>query len=310
MVRPRRGIYDLLVIGGGMTGLTAACHAARCGVGVALLEALPLFGGQIANVEEVEGYPAAGAVSGIALAVDLIEKCRALGVEFLEGEADALSIESGVHAVSAGGATHRAKSVIVASGARLKPLGVPGEAAFLGRGVSQCASCDGPLFQGEDVAVIGGGDAAVQEALVLAGFCRSVTLVCRSAMRAKRDMVDRLTGRDNVTFVWDSVVEEIAGRDVVERLKLRSLTDGSTSELACAGVFPFIGVAPNSGFLPEDVRREDDYVVTDDSLRTSVPGVFAAGAVRRGYGGHLAEAAGEAVSAARAAAAFLRQDTT
>lgn len=305
MVR-RRGNLDLLVIGGGMTGLAAAHHAARCGAGVALLEALPLFGGQIANVEDVDGYPAVGPASGMMLAIDLAEKCRELGVEFLEGEADSVSAAGSVRVVSAAGAQHRASAVVVASGARLRQLDVPGEAEFEGRGVSQCASCDGPLFQDEDVVVVGGGDAAAQEALVLAGFCRNVTMVCRGPLRAKRCYVDELTGLGNVAFVWDSVIEAIEGTQVVARIRLRNLKDGTAGELACAGVFPFIGVAPNSDFLPGDVQHEDGRIVTDARFQSTLEGVFAAGAVRRGYGGHVAQAVGEGVSAADAAMAFLR----
>jgi thioredoxin reductase (NADPH) len=306
MVRRRRGNFDLLVIGGGMTGLAAAHHAARCGAGVALLEALPLFGGQVANVEDVDGYPAPGPASGMALAIGLVEQCRTLGVEILEGAADGVSSAGSVRVVAAGGALHRAGAVIVASGARLKQLDVPGEADYLGRGVSQCASCDGPLFQDEDVVVVGGGDAAAQEALVLAGFCRNVTLVCRSPLRAKRCYVDKLTSLGNVAFVWDSVIEAIEGTQTVERVRLRNLKDGAAGELACAGVFPFIGVAANSEFLPDDVQRADGYVVTDMRYQSTLEGVFAAGAVRQGYGGHLAQAVGEGVSAAEAAMALLQ----
>ena len=291
-----------------MAGLTAAYHAARCGHSTALIEAQPLFGGQIANVEHVDGYPAAGEPPGVALAMDLVEKCRSLGVVIIEASVDALSAEDGVHVAVAGDERHRAKAVVVASGARLKQLGVPGETALLGRGVSQCASCDGPLFHDDEVAVIGGGDAAAQEALVLAGLCRKVHIVSRSALRAKPDYVNRLSRLDNVEFVWGCVVDEILGTGGVEGVRLRDIENGSVRKLACRGVFPFIGTSPNSAFLPPAVRRDEGYVVTHAGFATSVPGIFAAGAVRRGYGGHVAEAVGEGVSAASAAAAYLRNN--
>lgn len=301
----RRGNFDLLVIGGGLTGLAAAHHAASCGRSVALLEAMPMYGGLVVNVEEVDGYPAMGPASGMMLALDVVEKCRALGVEFLEGEAESLSAAGSVRMVEAGGAQHKARAVIVATGARLRRLDVPGETDFEGRGVSQCASCDGPLFQDADVVVVGGGDAAAQEALVLSGFCKQVTMVCRSPLRARRTYVDRLTDLDNVTFEWDSMVTAIEGADGVERVRLRNVKDGSERDLACAGVFPFVGVAANAGFLPDEVTREDGFVVTDATYRTAMDGVFAAGAVRRGYGGQIAQAVGEGVSAAQAAIAWL-----
>jgi thioredoxin reductase (NADPH) len=305
MVLRSRGQADLIVIGAGMAGLTAAHHAARCGLAVSLCEATPLYGGQIVNVEAIDGYPSVGEMPGIALAIDLLEKGRELGVSILETEIAALSVDDGMHLTTADGATHRARAVIVASGARLKTLDIPGEAEMVGRGVSQCASCDGPMFQGEDVAVIGGGDAAAQEALILAGFCRKVTLICRSAMRAKRDYVDRLTASANVEFIWDSVAMEIVGEGGVDGVSVRNTKDDSVSIFPCKGVFPFIGVAPNSTFLPDSVQRQDGYVITDAAYRTSVAGIFAAGAVRQGYGGHVAEAVGEGVSAATAAVSFL-----
>ena len=305
MVR-RRGRYDILVIGGGVTGLTAAHHAARRGYATALIEAELLFGGQIANVEQLDGYPAAGDLSGIDLAVDLVEQCRLLGVAIIQAPVEALSVEDGGHVALAGGERHRTRAVVVASGARLRRLEAPGERALLDKGVSQCASCDGPLFRGQDVAVIGGGDAAMQEALVLAGLCRRVYVVSRSPLRAKADYVNRLSRLEHVEFVWGCVVDEVLGSGEVEGVRLRSLRDGSVRDLACKAVFPFIGATPNSEFLPPELEYEDGYVVTDTGFATSLAGVFAAGAVRRGYGGHVAEAVGEAVSAASAAAAYLR----
>ena len=305
MVR-RLGRYDVLVIGGGVTGLTAAHHAARSGLSTALVEGEPLFGGQIVNVEQLDGYPAAGQLSGIDLAVGLVGQCQSLGVSIVQGAVEALATEDGGHVATAGGERQRARTVVVASGARLKRLGVPGERELIDRGVSQCASCDGPLFRGGDAAVIGGGDAAAQEALVLAGFCRKVYVVARSPLRAKADYVNRLSGLDNVEFVWGCEVDEVLGSGLVEGVRLRGVRDGSVRELACTGVFPFIGSTPNSEFLPPELEREDGYVVTDTGYATSLPGVFAAGAVRRGYGGHVAEAVGEAVSAASAAASYVR----
>ena len=306
MVSRRHGRYDVLVIGGGVSGLTAAHHTARSGLSTALIEGAPLFGGQIATVEQLDGYPAVGALSGVDLAVDLVERCRALGVAVLEGAVEALSAGDGGLIALAGDERHRARAMVVASGARLRQLEAPGASELLGRGVSQCAWCDGHLYRGEDVAVVGGGDAAAQEALVLAGFCRRVYVVARSPLRAKPDYVNRLSRLDHVEFVWSSVVDAVLGSDAVEGVRLRGVRDGSVRELACKAVFPFIGSIPNSEFLPAEVACEDGYVLTDAEYASSLPGVFAAGAVRRGYGGHVAEAVGEAVSAASAAARYLR----
>lgn len=298
-------MHDILVIGGGVTGLTAAARAAEAGKRTGLIEAQPLFGGQIANVEALDGYP--GHASGIELAMERLEACMENGVAIIEAEVERLSVEGDVHVVGTNAGNQSARAIVLASGAGLKRLDVPGEAEFLGRGVSQCASCDGPLFHGEDVAVVGGGDAAAQEALALTTFCRTVTMICRSTPRAKPQYRDRLAAHDSIAIIENAVVEEIAGSNNVERIRIRKLADGSSADLACAGVFPFIGSVPNSGFLPDTVTREDGYVATGDGFATSVAGIYAAGAVRRGYGGQLIDAVDEAEAAARGAVAFAAQ---
>ena len=192
----------------------------------------------------------------------------------------------------------RTRRVIVATGARLRTLGLPQEEALRGRGVSQCAHCDGAFFRGQDVVVVGGGDAALQEALVLAAACRTVTIIARSRLRAKQGYVERAGGTTNVRFVWDSVVDAVLGDGTVSGVRLRNVKSGALSELACTGVFPFIGVEPNSEFLPVSVRRDaSGRVLTDANLRASEPAVFAIGAVRAGYSGELVNAAGEAAAA-------------
>ena len=294
-VRRRGSGYDVLVIGGGIAGLTAAWAAARRGFATALLEEAPLFGGQVANVEALEGFPTVSETSGTALASALVDACRALGVVVVQEAAKGLAAGGASQQVSSETQTLRATNVVVASGGRLRALGVPGEEELRGRGVSQCAPCDGPLFRGEDVVVVGGGDAALQEALVLAGLCRSVTIVCRGALRARRHHVDRVTARPNVRFVWESTISAIIGaQGGVEAVRLRSVKDGAESTLACAGIFPFIGSEPNTAFLPDEFERDEaGRLRTDPSFRTSLPGIWAVGAVRAGYSGELAAAAGE-----------------
>ena len=287
-----------------MAGLTAAWHAARRGLSTALMEGELLFGGQIANVEAIEGYPAAGETSGITLAMGLVESLQDLDVPIIPEQAEALTGEAGRWQVASASQNHRAQNVIVATGARLRVLGVPGEEEMRGRGVSQCATCDGPLFRGEDVVVVGGGDAALQEALVLAGLCQSVTIVSRGALRAKRACVDRITACDNVSFVWDATVEAVLGEGTVTGVRLKNTKDGTVSDHACNGVFPFIGGEPNADFLPDAVARNaGGHVLTDATFRTALDGVYAVGAVRAGYSGELVSATGEAAAAIAAIAA-------
>jgi len=287
-----------VVVGGGIAGLTAAWYAARRGLATALFEAQPNCGGQVATVNVLDDWPSAGESSGVELAAALVEKLHGQGVDVSYQPVSVLAPDQGLLRVETGGRTLRARRVIVATGARLRTLGVPQEEALRGKGVSQCAHCDGYFFRGQDVVVVGGGDAALQEALVLASGCRTVTIVARSRLRAKQGYVERAAGATNVHFVWDSVVDAVLGGATVSGVRLRNVKSGALTELACTGVFPFIGVEPNSGFLPPSVRCDaSGRVFTDASLRTSEPAVFAIGAVRAGYTGELVNAAGEAAAA-------------
>jgi len=190
----------------------------------------------------------------------------------------------------------------------MKALGVPGEAEYEGRGVSQCADCDGPMFQNEEVVVVGGGDSALQEALVLARYCGKVHLLHRGErFRARPHFVERVTASPKISMIWNSTLEEISGGKMVEKVRIRGTRDGQARDLACAGVFVCVGLEPNAECLPPDVRRDErGFVVTGDGLETSVPGIWAIGAVRSGYSGLLRHAAAEAKRAAAIVAERLR----
>lgn len=301
MLRRAHNKYDLAVIGGGIAGLAAAHHAARSGQAVLLFEPSGIYGGQIATIAQVEGLPIPGDVSGQAIAIDLVEKCQRLGVDIKATGVERIEINGELRCVDQEGATSRARSIVIASGATLRKLGVPGEDELTGRGISHCADCDGPLFRGKDVVVVGAGDAAAQEAVILSKFCRRVTILARGAARAKQIYAERLRSLENVTFMWDVVVESIRGKEKVEAISLRSLKDGGTRDLECAAVFPFVGTVPNSYFVPRTLCDADGYVVTDRRYQTQAARVFAAGAIRRDYGGQISQAVSEGVSAAQAA---------
>ncbi|MDP2241042.1 MAG: FAD-dependent oxidoreductase [Burkholderiales bacterium] len=285
--------FDVIVIGEGIAGLTAAGALARHGLKTATLEA-KLFGGLVINVNELEPAPQEDAVSGAEFASELVQANAELGIASIQEEVTGLTFDGDIkHALTAGG-SYSARHVIIASGARLKKLGVPGETELEGRGVSQCADCDGPMYQGEDVVVVGGGDSALQEALVLARFCNTVHLVHRGGgFQAQQRFIEQVNDNPKIATIWNAAVENITGSRMVEKVCVR-LAGGRIQDIPCAGIFAFIGLMPNSEFLPQQIARNDTgFVVTDDRLQTSLPGVWAIGAVRAGYSGILRDAVKE-----------------
>ena len=305
MTRPLKNLSEVVVIGGGLAGLAAARQAARLGRLVTLFEGTGLYGGLVATIGEVDGLPLPGHLSGQDLAIPLLEDARKVGVRVIEWPVASLEMGDRLALTDEGGEVHHPGAVIVASGGTLRKLGVPGEDEFLGRGVSRCATCDGGFYKDRDVAVIGNGNGAVHEALVLAKTSRTVFMVCRGPLHGMREYVDRLAARDNVRFVWDSEVAAVVGDGSVTGLALRDVRDGSTSDLACVGVFPFIGLVPNAGFLPASWLTQDGRVRTDASLATPDARVLAAGWVRDGCGGTAIAAMADGVHAAESAARLL-----
>jgi thioredoxin reductase (NADPH) len=308
-LRRRRDIWDVIVIGGGIGGLTAAWYCARRGLPTLLFEAQGMLGGQVATVNKLDDWPSAQESSGADLALALREKLESNAVEVThEAVLEVKSAQPhGLTHVKTGARTLRTRRVIAAAGAKLRTLPASGADSLHGKGVSQCAHCDGFFFEGQDVAVVGGGDSALQEALVLAPIARSVTIVVRSQLRAKRVYVERAASAPNVKFVWDSEVDAVLGNGTVSGLRLRHVHSGKTAELSCTGVFPFIGVEPNAAFLPPTVRRDDSgRVLTDERLRTADHAIFAIGAMRSGFSGELTGAVGDATTAAAMIAADLR----
>jgi thioredoxin reductase (NADPH) len=289
----RRHEYDVVVLGGGLAGLTALSYATQCGLAAAVLEG-GMFGGLVATVTTIEGYPSITSVSGAELATTLLDAARAGGADVVEEAGQSVQLIGRQFRVSAGEQMLRSRTLVIATGARLKELRAPGGRELLGRGISHCASCDGPLFRDQDVVVVGSGDAALQEAALLAAVCKSVILVVRGRLRARRQYVKRVQSCHNVRILWGAVVEAVLGQGVVEGVRLRDQDSGRVTETPCTAVFPYLGLEPNTGFLAEMIELDEGgHAVTDASFATSRAGIYAVGAVRRGFSGELCSAAGE-----------------
>jgi thioredoxin reductase (NADPH) len=275
-------MYDVIIIGSGSAGYTAAIYACRAGRKTLVL-AGSIPGGQLMITSEVENYP--GFPEGM-LGPELMEKFRRqaerFGPEIVYDDVSFVDFSSRPFKVMAGGKTYEGKSVIIATGANAKWLGLPSETKFRGRGVSSCATCDGFFFKGKDVVTVGGGDTAMEEANFLANITNSVTVVHRRDMlRASKIMQERATGNPKIRFIWDSAVKEITGDDKVTGVQLHNLKSGKDSHVKAEGVFVAIGYEPNTGFLKGKIELDPQgYVVTRKETETSVPGVFVAGDVR------------------------------
>lgn len=283
--------FDLIVIGEGISGLTCAGHAARSGLAVATFEA-NLYGGLILNIQELDGWPEAK--SGTDLATELMAASVEAGAASIQAAVVAIDRRGDVFEVATAEGTYGARQVVIASGAKLKTLGVPGESEYEGRGVSHCADCDAALFQNEDVVVVGGGDSAFQEALVLAQYCRSVRILLRGGgWRARQHLADRVLAEPKISILRNTTVEAVLGGKTVEKVRVKG--DGKTEEIPVAGIFACIGLAPNSEFVPPGISRDaEGRIATDGNLETSMRGVWAISAVRAGYGGLLPDAVAEA----------------
>ena len=295
--------YDVAILGAGLAGLSAALFAARYGLKTVVIDRMGA-GGQIVTAASIENLPGlAQAVSGYELGPQVFEQAEAAGAEFRIDTIEAISIDGGKISVICTGETIDAKALIVALGSSPRALGVPGEAEFTGKGVSHCASCDAPLFAGKPVVVAGGGDTALDEALVLAERSQSVLIVTHGPrLRAQATLVERAKSCANIEIRFETVVAEVAGDVGVTHALLRDLNSGLTSQAPCDGLFVCVGTTPNSQLLRGLVDLDaEGLIITDIMMRTSVPMIFAAGDIRAGSVGLLAACAGDGATAASAA---------
>jgi thioredoxin reductase (NADPH) len=300
--------YDVIIVGGGPAGLAAGLYCMRSGLKTVLIEK-GLLGGQLAISKEVENYPGIEGGMGFDLAEKMAHHARSFGLEVLQKEALSVTAGTGLHTVRlADNEAHEAVCLILALGGTARKLGVPGEAEYFGSGVSYCATCDGFFFRDKIVAVVGGGDSAVEEAIHLARLVKKAYLIHRrDALRAGKMLQQRLRAEPKIELVWNTVVREIKGRDrSVSSLALENTESGQTTDLDVDGVFIRAGYYPNNQLIPDAIRmNERGFVITDEKCETSVPGIFAVGDLRQKYANQIVVAAADGAIAALAAAHFV-----
>ena len=299
--------YDVLVIGGGLAGMTAGIYAARHGLSVGVVERM-MGGASIINVEKVENYPGfPEGIMGADLAAMTQEQAMNAGAQFLMDEVSGVAEDGDYRTVTGDAGQYRAKSVIIAAGSTPRLLGIPGEEEFMGRGVSQCATCDGPLYSGEVVAVAGGGDSAADEALVLSQYADHVLLFHRrDLLRAQQVLVERVLADPKIEVVWNTVIDEVLGENTVSGVRTTNLATGEQGARELSGLFVYVGLAPNTGFT-EGLLETDGggHIPVNISMETSVPGVFAVGDIRQNSSSQLVSAAGDGATAAMAAYRYI-----
>ena len=301
-------MLDTMIIGAGPAGMAAGIYAARAELSHLVLESGLMSGGQIINTSEVDNYPGLKGIGGFELAMKFREHCDGCGVQFKDGKVVKVEKkENGFLVLLENGESYETKTVLFATGAKHRTLGIPGEAEFTGSGVSYCATCDGAFFRGKEVAVIGGGDVAIEDAIFLARVCSKVYLVHRrDEFRAAKTLVNRLRACENVEFVLKATPSEIKGNGRVESLCVNTPEGGR--ELPVSGVFVAVGMLPNSELLKGLVSLDEaGYVVAGEDCRADVPGVFAAGDLRTKHLRQVVTAAADGATAIYEIEAYLNQ---
>ncbi len=281
-------LYDVIILGAGPAGLSAALYAGRACLKTLLIEkAMP--GGQITLTDEIENYPGQllEGESGFSLTERMSQQADKFGVERAYDEITAADLSGEEKVLTGNSGEYRARTVIIATGAHPKPIGCENEKEFTGRGISFCATCDGAFFRGLEVYVVGGGDSAVEEAIYLTRFARRVTIIHRrDQLRAVKSIQEKAFANEKIGFLWNTVVEKVSGTDALNEMTVRNVVTGETSVIRASeedgmfGLFGFVGYAPNTALFEGKVDMERGYIVANEDMHTSVPGVFAAGDVR------------------------------
>ena len=299
--------YDVVIAGAGIAGLTAALTSARAGRRTRVLTG-PVLGGQLLSIERIDGYPGfPDGIAGYELCPMVQEQAAAADAEFSAAAVTGFTAHEGRWSVTSGEGEVSAGAVLIATGTTSNELAIPGEARLLGRGVSHCASCDGPLLRSRTVGVVGGGDSALQEALTLTQFVSRVIVLHRGTMLTGQAAYrERVRDHEKIEVRTSTVVEEVLGDAVVTGVRTRTTTDGIETDLELAALFVYVGLTPNTAWLDSTIELDPSgRIPTDDRMRTFLPGLFAVGTVRSGSAGRAASAAGDGATAAVAADRYL-----
>lgn len=275
-------IYDMIIIGSGPAGLTAGIYAKRAGLSALVLEGSFIQGGQIVNTYEVDNYPGLPGISGMDLADRMKEHLQNQGGKIIRGKVKGISLDDKIKIVHTKKEDFRTKTVILAAGAVHRKLEVPGEEEFSGMGVSYCATCDGAFFKDKTVAVVGGGDVAVEDAIFLSRTCKKVYLIHRrDQLRAAKILQDVLKNTPNIETFWNRRVTEIGGTEQVEWIQTESTAAGQSTRMDVDGIFIAVGITPDTGFIRNLIHLDEQgYVIADENGETNIPGIYAAGDIR------------------------------
>jgi len=302
--------YEIIIIGGGPAGLTAGIYAARAKLSTLLIEKM-MVGGQIATADLVENFPGfPKGINGMELTELMHEQAKKFGLKSVMAEVTGLDVTGEFKTVKTTEGDFSGRAVIIAGGSLRSKLGAPGEETYAGRGVSYCATCDGAFFKDKTVAVVGGGNVAISEAIHLTSFASKVIVIHRrNQLRADRILQEKALADPKIEIRWEAVVTEIKGKDFVNTLRLRNVKTGHESELPVDGVFISVGLKPETEYLKGVLRLDNaGYIITTERMETEMPGIFAAGDIRKDSGRQAICAAGDGATAAIFAEKFLREE--
>lgn len=304
--------YDVIIVGGGPAGLSAAIYTARARLKTLIIEKAGC-GGQMAVTDMLENYPGFnGGINGFELATKLESQVRDFGAEIVYDEVESISDTGELKTVITPNTTYKSKTVIIAAGAKVKEMNIEGEARFIGKGISFCAVCDAPFYRDKTVAVVGGGDSAVQEAIHLAKFGKNVIIIHRrNELRAAKILQEKMLSYKNISVIYNTVPERVTGGDKIEKFIVSDVNTKKITELEVDGIFVFIGLIPNTAFISKEAANlaldESGYIITDENMKTSVSGIFACGDIRKKQLRQVVTAASDGAQAAISAQNYIEQ---